>query len=403
MDILRIRKDFPFFEENEDIVYLDNASTTQKPKSVIDSQIEYYTKYNANANRGIYSISMKSTQILEDARKKVADFINAKSPKSIVFTKSATEALNIISSSYGLNNLKEGDEILISIAEHHANLVNWQYVAKKTNAKLKYFYLDENLNFDIEDFKSKLNDKTKIVAFSGASNVLSFDVDVKKMVKLAKDVGAITIIDGAQLIAHKKVDVHDMDCDFFAFSGHKIYSTQGVGVLYAKEDILENLTPFLFGGDIIEYVTEENTTFTEAPHKFEAGTQNISAIYSLQKAIEYIEKIGMDNIQNREKELTNYLLEKMKSLDFVKVYYPKNGSGANVTFTVNNIHPHDVSQILDYYNVNIRVGHHCTQPLHRYLGINSSCRASISFYNTYEELDKLVEGLKKVKEVFDGD
>lgn len=402
MDILRIRKDFPFFEENEDIVYLDNASTTQKPKSVIDSQIEYYTKYNANANRGIYSISMKSTQILEDTRKKVADFINAKSPKSIVFTKSATEALNIISSSYGLNNLKEGDEILISIAEHHANLVNWQYVAKKTNAKLKYFYLDENLNFDIEDFKSKLNDKTKIVAFSGASNVLSFDVDVKKMVKLAKDVGAITIIDGAQLIAHKKVDVHDMDCDFFAFSGHKIYSTQGVGVLYAKEDILENLTPFLFGGDIIEYVTEEDTTFTEAPHKFEAGTQNISAIYSLQKAIEYIENIGMDNIQNREKELTNYLLDKMKSLDFVKVYYPKNGSGTNVTFTVNNIHPHDVSQILDYYNVNIRVGHHCTQPLHRYLGINSSCRASISFYNTYEELDKLVEGLKKVKEVFDG-
>lgn len=403
MDISRIRKDFPFFEQNKGNVYLDSAATTQKPKYVIESQSEYYTFFNANANRGIYRISMKSTQVLEDSRKKVAKFINAKSERNIIFTKSTTEALNIIAYTYGLNHLKEGDEILISIAEHHANLVNWQYVAKMTKAKLVYFYLDENLNLDINDYKLKLNENTKIVAFTGASNVLSFNVDVQKMVKIAKKVGAITVVDGAQLISHRKVDVEQMDCDFFAFSGHKMYALQGVGVLYGKEELLKKMPPFLYGGDIVEYVHEQETSFTDIPTKFEAGTQNIGAIYSLSKAIDYIENIGMEIIEKREKNLTNYLLDKFRALDLVTFYYPKDGVGTNISFNVNNVHPHDVAQILDYYNIAIRVGHHCAQPLHRYLGINSSCRASIAFYNTHEEIDKFIDALYRVKEIFYGD
>lgn len=403
MDITRIRKDFPFFEQNIGTVYLDNAATSQKPKSVIESQIEYYTYFNANANRGIYSLSMKSTGILDTTREKVSKFINAKSKKNIVFTKSATEALNLIAYTYGFNNLNKGDEILISIAEHHANLVAWQYITKNTGAKLVYFYLDKDLNLDLKDYKSKLNKNTKIVAFTGASNVLSFKVEISEMVKMAKEVGAITIVDGAQLISHKKVDVKEMDCDFFAFSGHKMYSLQGVGVLYGKEELLHQMPPFLYGGDIIEYVHEQNTSFTSIPNKFESGTQNIGAIYSLYKAIEYIEKIGMENIEKREKELTNYLLQKIKKLDFVTLYYAKNGDGTSIAFNINNVHPHDVAQVLDYYNIAIRVGHHCAQPLHRYLVLNSSCRASIAFYNTYEEIDKFIDALYKVKEVFYGD
>ena len=403
MDISQIRKDFPFFGQNQGNVYLDNAATSQKPKAVIESQIEYYTFYNANANRGIYSISMKSTGILEDARSKIAKFINAKSEKNIVFTKSATEALNIVAYSYGLNNLKNGDEILISIAEHHANLVTWQYVAKKTGAKLVYFYLDKDLNIDYEDYASKLNENTKIVAFTGASNVLSFKVNISDMVKMAKKVGAVTLVDGAQLISHKRVDVERMDCDFFVFSGHKMYALQGVGVLYGKKELLKEMPAFLYGGDIIEYVYEQETRFTTIPNKFEAGTQNIASIFSLSKAIDYIENIGMENIEKRERELTKYLLKKIKELDFVTFYYSKNGDGAIVIFNVNNVHPHDVAQILDHYNIDIRVGHHCAQPLHRYLGLNSSCRASIAFYNTYEEIDKFIDALYKVKEVFYGD
>lgn len=402
MDISRIREDFPFFKNNKDIVYLDTAATSQKPKSVIESQNEYYTYFNANANRGIYNLSMKSTEALENTRKKVAKFINAESEKNIVFTKSATEALNIIAYSYGLNNLKEGDEILISIAEHHANLVTWQYVAKNTKAKLRYFYLDENLNIDIEDYKSKINENTKIVAFTGASNVLSFKVDIDKMVKIAKKVGAITVVDGAQLISHKKVNVKSFGCDFFVFSGHKMYSLQGVGVLYGKDALLNGMNPFLYGGDIIEYVHENDTSFIESPHKFEAGTQNISAIRSLSKAIDYIEEIGIENIEKREQILVDYLLEKIKELDFIEIYYPDDGDGTNIPFNIKNVHPHDVAQILDFHNIAIRVGHHCAQPLYRYLGLNSSCRASIAFYNTYEEIDKFIDSLYKVKEVFYG-
>ncbi len=405
MDIEKIRKDFPFFSSklNKDIVYLDSAATTQKPKAVIDSIEDYYINNNANANRGAYSIAVRSTELLEGARKKVSEFIGAKNKDSIIFTKSTTESINLIAYAYGLKFLKPGDEVLISVAEHHANLVSWQFITNLTGARLKYFYLDENLNFDLNDYESKLNENTKIVAFTAASNVLSFDVPIKEMIKKAKSFGAITLVDGAQYIAHHKADVIDWGCDFFVFSGHKMYAQNGVGVLYGRPEILEKMNPFMLGGDMIEYVQEQSVSFAPVPHKFEAGTLDIGAINSLKIAIEYIESVGIDKISEYEEELTRYCVDELKKLDYINLYYPKkNQSGTNVSFTFEGVHPHDVSQILDFENIAIRTGHHCTQVLHRYLGLNSTCRVSIAFYNTKDDIDRLVKGLKKVKEVFYG-
>lgn len=406
MNIEDIRKEFPFFNDkkNKDIVYLDSAATTQKPKVVLDSLDEFYTLYNANANRGAYKLAVEATRILEESRKKIKEFINANRSEEIIFTKSATESLNLISYSYGLNNLKEGDEVLISVVEHHSNLVNWKNICDITGAKLKYFYLDENLNFDINDFNSKINENTKIVSFTAQSNVLSFSIDAKKMIETVREKSnAVVVLDACQAVAHKDIDVKKIDCDFLVFSGHKIYSSTGVGVLYGKYELLDNMKPFLFGGDMIEYVREHEVSYQRPPHKFEAGTMDISAIYSLSKSIDYINKLGIDNIKKYEEELVKYCYKKLKDIEDIDIYYPKeNREGSIIAFNIKNIHPHDVSQILDYYNINIRVGHHCAQVLHRFLGINSSCRVSISFYNTYEEIDKFIEGIKKVKEVFYG-
>lgn len=397
-----IRKDFPFFEINKNITYLDSAATSQKPGIVIDSLKEYYEDFNANAGRGSYGLSAKSKEILEDTRKKLKDFTKAGNDYELIFTKSATEALNLVSYAYGLNNLKKGDQVLISIAEHHANLVNWQYICEKTGADLKYFYLDEKLNLDLNDYKEKLNSKTKIVAFTGASNVLSFEVEIVKMVEMAKSYGALTVIDATQLISHRQIDVDAYNCDFLAFSGHKVFASQGVGCLIGKKALLEKMDPFLLGGDMIEYVKEESVTYAEIPSKFEAGTLDIGAIYTLNKSVDYISKLGYENIEKIEKDLLNYLLEEIEKLDFIKTYYDPSHSHTNLIFTIENIHPHDISQILDYYGICIRTGHHCAQPLHRYLGLNSSSRISLAFYNTKEDIDRLIWGLKKVKEVFYG-
>lgn len=397
-----IRKDFPFFEINKNITYLDSAATSQKPSIVIDSLKEYYEDFNANAGRGSYGLSAKSKEILEDTRKKLKDFTKAGNDYELIFTKSATEALNLVSYAYGLNNLKKGDQVLISIAEHHANLVNWQYICEKTGADLKYFYLDEKLNLDLNDYKEKLNSKTKIVAFTGASNVLSFEVEIVKMVEMAKSYGALTVIDATQLISHRQIDVDAYNCDFLAFSGHKVFASQGVGCLIGKKALLEKMDPFLLGGDMIEYVKEESVTYAEIPSKFEAGTLDIGAIYTLNKSVDYISKLGYENIEKIEKDLLNYLLEEIEKLDFIKTYYDPSHSHTNLIFTIENIHPHDISQILDYYGICIRTGHHCAQPLHRYLGLNSSSRISLAFYNTKEDIDRLIWGLKKVKEVFYG-
>lgn len=402
MNIGQIRKDFPFFDTNPNIAYLDSAATTQKPQLVLEGLQNYYSRYNSNANRGAYKIAVKSTDILESTRSKVKEFINGPEDSQIIFTKSATESLNLVSYAYGLNNLNQGDQVLISVAEHHANLVNWQYVCKKTGADLVYFDLDQNLNLDIEDFKSKLNEKTKIVAFTGGSNVLNFHVPISEIVREAKKYDAITLVDGTQLIAHNKVNVSNFDCDLFAFSGHKLFAAQGVGVLYGKNEILNDMDPFLLGGDMIDYVSKQETTYKEIPHKFEAGTLDIAAIYTLKLAIEYIEKIGYNNIINLEKDLVDYAFEKFSKLDFVDLYMNTDNKGTNFTFTVKDVHPHDVSQVLDFYDVDIRVGHHCAQVLHKFLGVPSTCRASIAFYNTHKEIDRLIEGLEKVKDLFYG-
>lgn len=402
MDINKVRNEFPYLksEDTKNLIYLDNAATSQKPKSVIDAVSRYYEDSNANPNRGSYKLSVKATNLYENTRKKVAKFINAESKNNIVFTRNTTEAINLVCYSYAINNLKKGDEVLISIVEHHSNLVNWQSICKKTGAELKYFYLDDDYKFDLDDYRNKLNSNTKIVAFTAASNVLSFKVPIKEMIEMAKKAGATVLIDGAQYTAHEKVDVVDLDCDFYAFSGHKLYSPMGVGVLYGKMEILEKMEPFLYGGDMIEYVHEQDSSFAEVPEKFEAGTQNVSSVAGLSAAIDFINKYGIENISDAEHRLVEYCASRMRELDFVEMYYPKEKPyGTNIAFNVKDVHPHDVASILDYYDIAIRAGHHCTQPLHRYLGINSSCRVSFAFYNTKEEIDKFIDGLYKVKEL----
>lgn len=402
MNIEEIRKHFPYLEaeETKDLVYLDNAATSQKPRAVIDAITKYYTSLNANPNRGAYKLSYNSTLAYENVRQKVADFIGAESKDQIIFTRNTTESLNLVCYSYGLTNLKPGDEVLISVAEHHSNQVNWQFVCEKTGAKLVYFYLDDDYSLDVEDYYKKLNDKTKIVAFTAASNVLACHVPVKEMVAEAKKFGAVAVVDGAQYTAHSKVAVQDLDCDFYAFSGHKLFAPMGVGVLYGKKELLDAMPPFLYGGDMIEYVHEDKSTFAPSPEKFEAGTQNVEAVYGLGAAIDFIQSVGIDEIKTRELALTSYAAERLACLDFIDMYYPKNNpEGTNIIFNVKGVHPHDVASILDYQNVAIRSGHHCTQPLHRYLGLNASCRVSIAFYNTKEEIDKFIESLFLVKEM----
>ena len=402
MDINKIRDQFPYLsnEKTKDLVYLDNAATSQKPQMVLDALTEYYVTMNANPNRGAYKLSYESTKVYEEARQKVADFIKAESKENIIFTRSTTESMNLISYSYGLENLKEGDEVLISVAEHHSNLVNWQFVCKETGATLRYFYLTDDYCLDIDDYLSKLNENTKIVSFTAGSNVLSCEIPVKKMVKAAKKVGALTILDGAQYTAHHRVDVQDLGCDLYAFSGHKLFSPMGIGVLYGKMDVLENMRPYNYGGDMIEYVHEHSVSYAPVPEKFEAGTQNVGGAYALGVAIDFMNQVGLENIEKYEQDLADYAISRMRQLDYLDIYYPKeNAKGTNIAFSVKGVHPHDVASILDYQNVDVRSGHHCTQVLHRYLGINSSCRVSLAFYNTKEEIDKFIEALALVKEM----
>lgn len=402
MDINKIREQFPYLknEKTKNLIYLDNAATSQKPQMVIDALNEFYIGLNANSNRGAYKLSYEATKAYEDTRKKVADFIGAESKNEIIFTRSATESLNLVAYAYGLNTLKAGDEVLLSIAEHHSNLVNWQHICKLTGATLRYFYLNDDYSLDINDYEKKLNENTKIVALTAASNVLSCDIPLKSMIEKAHEYKAITVIDGAQYTAHHKVDVKDLNCDFYAFSGHKFFAPMGVGVLYGKKAILDDMQPFNYGGDMIEYVYEQKTTFAPTPEKFEAGTQNVGGVYALGKAIDFINSIGMDNISKYESELASYAVDKMRELDYLEIYYPKNNpKGTNICFNVKGVHPHDVASILDYQNIAIRTGHHCTQPLHRYLGINSTCRVSVGVYNTKEEIDKFIDSLSLVKEM----
>lgn len=398
-------KDFPLLNREisgQKIAYLDNGATTQKPEPVIKAICGYYGGCNANPHRGAYALSVKATDIYEEARVRTANFINAKRPQEIVFTKNATEALNLIAYSYGLNNIGAGDEIVISISEHHSNLVPWQHVAKAKGATLKYIYLEADGNLSAEDIENKITERTKLVAVTQVSNVLGLKNDVAAIVKKAHSVGAVCVVDGSQSVAHMAVDVQALGADFFAFSGHKMLSPMGIGVLYGKYELLDAMPPFLMGGDMIEYVQEQNTTWAELPAKFEAGTQNVGGAAGLTAAIDYLEKITFDRIEAIEKDLVDYALPKLRELPYIELYgcdSTRDNKTGIITFNVKDVHPHDVATILDSYGVNVRAGHHCAQPLHRYLGQNASCRASFYLYNTREDIDRWIEALKKVRGV----
>lgn len=398
-------QDFPILQtkmNGRPIVYLDNGATTQKPEAVIKAVADYCTYCNANPHRGAYELSVKATDIYETARVRTQQFIGAARPEEIIFTKNATEALNLVAYSYGRANIREGDEIVITISEHHSNIVPWQFVAKARGATLKYIYLAEDGNLSAEDIAAQITEKTKIVAVTHVSNVLGLVNDVRTIADRAHAVGAVIVVDGSQSVPHIAVDVQAMDADFFAFSGHKMLSPMGIGVLYGKYDILDAMPPFLFGGDMIDYVGEQETTFAELPAKFEAGTQNVSGASGLIAAIDYLEKVGFDRIETIERDLISYALPKLRELPFVELYgcdSTRDNKTGIITFNVKDVHPHDVASILDSYGVAIRAGHHCAQPLMRYLGQNATCRASFYLYNTHEDIDRFVEALKKVRGV----
>ena len=403
-EIEEIRKEFPFLNlkpNGKPIVYLDNGATTQKPREIIDNIKNFYESENGNPHRGAHYLAMKSTEVYEDARQKIADFIGARKASEVVFLRNATEALNLLAYSYGLNNLKEGDEIVISIMEHHSNLVPWQEVCKKTGAKLKFLYVDDDMQIPFSEIEEKVTKNTKIVSITGASNVVGTNPDIEKIVKYARENSdAKIILDGAQLVPHRKVNVSELDVDFMAFSGHKMYSALGIGVLYGKEELLNKMDVFLTGGDMIEYVYEDHTTFLDAPQRFEAGTANVEGAVNLAAAIDFINKYGMERIDAYERFLTDYCYSKLKVLDYLEVYTTSDKNRAPViSFNFKEAHPHDVASILDTYGIAIRSGHHCAQPLHRYLGSNFSCRASFAIYNTVEEIDYFVEHLEDVRRI----
>lgn len=396
-----IIKDFPILQ-NRKIAYLDSGATTQKPAQVIDAIDKFYENNNANPHRGAYSLSIEATEEYENTRTKIAKFINAKHREEIIFSKNATESLNLIAYSYGLDNLKENDEIVLSIMEHHSNLVPWQKVAKSTGAKLNYMYINEEFELSDEEIENKITDKTKIVGITHVSNVLGTINNVEKIIKYAHKKGAIVIVDASQSIPHMKIDVQKLNADFIVFSGHKMLAPLGIGVLYGKKELLNKMNPFLMGGDMIEYVYEQDTTFAPLPNKFEAGTQNVEGVIGLGAAIDYIENIGYDKIAEIEEVVVEYAREKLSELEFITLYMTPNKENhqAVISFNIKGVHPHDVASILDSCGVCVRSGNHCAQPLMRFLGIDSTCRASFYFYNTKNDVDKLVDALKKAYEMF---
>lgn len=401
MEIKEIKKDFPILN-NEKIVYLDSGATTQKPVQVIQAIEEFYKRYNANPHRGAYTLSMEATEIYENTRKNISKFINAKYSEEIIFSKNATESLNLIAYSYGMDNLKKDDEVVISIMEHHSNLVPWQKICKVTESHLKYLYINNDFEISKEEIENKITDKTKIVGITYVSNVLGTINKVEEIIKYAHKKGAIVILDASQSIPHLKLDVQKLDADFVVFSGHKMLAPLGIGIMYGKKEILNKMSPFLMGGDMIEYVYEQETTFAPLPNKFEAGTQNVEAVVGLGAAIDYINNLGYDIIKKIEEEIISYARQELSKLDYLTLYMPKNKENHSsvISFNIKGVHPHDVASILDSKGICIRSGNHCAQPLMRFLGIDSTCRASFYFYNTKEDIDKLIEGLKVAYNMF---
>jgi cysteine desulfurase/selenocysteine lyase len=394
------RKDFDILNSG-DYVYFDNAATSQRPNQVLDAISNFYRTANANPLRGLYDWSMAATEMYEDSRRVVADFIGANSPEEIIFTRNTSESLNLVAYSYGLDNVSEGDEVVISVMEHHSNILPWQMVCRKKNAKLVYLEPDEEGVISKEEYESKITDKTKVVAIGHVSNVMGVTNPVKEIAAYAKSKGAIVVVDGAQSTPHMRVNVQELGADFFAFSGHKMLGPMGIGVLYGKKELLENMSPFLTGGEMIEYVTRTDATYAELPHKFEAGTVNASGAVGLAEAIRYLQNVGFEAIEAQEQKLTALLMEGMSKLPYIKIYGskdPKKHCGI-VTFTIDGVHPHDISSVLNDDHVCIRAGHHCAQPLMQFIGAGSTARASLYFYNTEEEVKIFLEKLAKVREV----
>lgn len=399
--VSEIRADFPILEKvhhGNKIVYLDNGATAQRPNYVVEKSMEHMREHIGNPHRGSHILAVEASEAYESARDKVQEFINAKYREEVILTRNTTESLNLVANSYGMHHVKAGDKIVITIAEHHANLVTWQQVSKAKGATLEYMYLDEEGHIK-EGEMDKIDGTTKIVAFAHISNVLGMQFPVKELIDRAHAVGAVVVLDGAQSAPHIKVDVQALDCDFFVFSGHKMGASQGIGVLYGKRALLEEMPPFLFGGDMIEYVQEQVTTFNELPYKFEAGTPNADGAVTLKAAIEYLEGIGMESIAAHERELMEYLLPEMVKLPFVRVLGSTKAEEKYgvIAFTVEGVHPHDVAQILDSKGICIRSGHHCAQPLGAYYKVPASCRVSMYIYNTMEEMKYFIEALKTVR------
>jgi cysteine desulfurase/selenocysteine lyase len=405
MNIQDIRSHFPILHQEvngKPIVYLDSAATSQKPISVIETLEKYYKEYNSNVHRGVHTLGTKATDAYEGAREKVRRFINAKSTEEIIFTRGATTALNMVAHSYGSDNLREGDEIVITFMEHHANIIPWQQVAKKTGATLKYIPLQEDGTISIDDVRATVTSNTKIVSVMKVSNVLGVMNPIKDIAKIAHENGAIMVVDGAQAAPHMKIDVQDLDCDFLAFSGHKMCGPTGIGVLYGKKQHLEKMEPVETGGEMIDFVDLYESTWKELPWKFEAGTPIIAGAVGLGAAIDFLEQIGLENIEAHEHKLAAYAMEKLSRIEGMTIYGPKDpGLRAGVvTFNIDDVHPHDVATVLDAEGIAVRAGHHCAQPLMKWLKASATARASFYLYNTEEEIDKLVEGLIKTKEYF---
>ncbi|MCH7902198.1 cysteine desulfurase [archaeon] len=403
MNVEKIREDFPLLKQKfngKQVVYLDNAATSQKPIQVIETITDYYTNYNANVHRGLNFLSQKATNAYEEAHEKVAKFINANSMEEIVFTKNATESLNLLAYSLG-NQLNEGDEVVVSVMEHHANLVPWQELEKRKKIKLKFTKITKEGTLDLENLKSLINNKTKIVSLSHASNILGTINPVEKISKIVRESEAYFILDSAQAAPHAKIDVKKIGVDFIAFSGHKMLGPTGIGALYGKKELLEEIPPFLTGGDMISSVSLEKSTWNKLPWKFEAGTPNIAGGIGFGAAIDYLEGIGLENIEVHEQKMLKYGLKRLKEIEGMTFYGPENSARtAIISFNLDKVHPHDVAQILDENAIAIRSGNHCAQPLMNELGIEGVARASFYIYNNEEEIDKLANALEQAKKVF---
>ena len=396
------KKDFPLLKER-DIAYLDSGSTSQKPSVVMKAIEQFYNRNNANPHRGMYPLGMDATAAYDEARQKIAGFINAETPEQVIFTKNASEAANLVAYSYGFNTLHKGDEVVVSIMEHHSCIVPWQTITKKTGGTLSYLYMDDQYQIPMEEVKAKITQKTKIVCITHVSNVLGTINDVKAIVEHAHQMGAVVLVDASQSIPHMQVDVQAINADFLIFSGHKMLGPLGIGVLYGKTALLEGMEPFLMGGDMIEYVYEQSYSYAELPNKFEAGTQNVEGAVGLLAAVDYINEVGYAQIQKIDEELSRYAREELAKLPYITCYLTPNPENhcAVVSFNMNGVHPHDVTDILSRYGVCLRAGNHCAQPLLRFMGVDSTCRASFYLYNTLEDVDRLVEALKKVYAIFE--